>query len=267
MLAGVAFALAVALGAVQLASDAIFAGAGSPYALPAHVAPNLGAAIYRGVARVAPAPYVDDMLARAALAAHNLGAARRYAARLPESANRNELLGRIALARGDHGKAQAYFLRAGDVFAIEGEVERLARRNPGAGYALEEQLKLRLERSGTHPDAVAEAYWRLGVLAARQNRLRVALENYRQAVALSPISGKYLIAAGFQAYDINALLEARGFFARAIGVDPANADAYAGAGMVALALGDRASAAAYAARSRALDPNSSPLKTLQAQLQ
>ena len=92
------------------------------------------------------------------------------------------------------------------------------------------------------------------------------MANYRRALDLSPISGKYLVSAGFQAYDLRRMNDARQYFERAIGVDPRSADAYAGAGMTALALGDRAQAKADAARSRALDPAAHALKTLESQL-
>lgn len=259
-------ALALALAAVQLASDAIFGSAAVPGSVPTRVPLSAGISIYRAIARVAPGPYVYDMLARAEVERGDLGAAQRYAQQLPGSPARSELLGRIAQARGDHRAAQRYFVAAGDVLAIDGEVQQLARRDLQAAYALESLLKSRLEQGGTHPDAVAEAYWRLGVLLALQGRTRQAMENYARSVALSPISGKYLIAAGFQAYDLHQDAQAQQYFQRAMSVDPGSADAYAGAGMVALRLGDRNAARMYAARAREHDPASHALKTLQAQL-
>jgi len=259
-------ALALALAAVQLASDAIFASAAAPGSVPTRVPLSAGIAIYQAIARVAPAPYVYDMLARAEVKRGDLTAAQRYVQQLPDSPARSELIGRIAQARGDHRAAQRYFVAAGDILAIDGEVQRLARSDLRAAYALELQLKNRLDQSGTHPDAVAEAYWRLGVLLALQGRTREAMENYTQAVALSPISGKYLIAAGFQSYDLHQNAQAQQYFQRAMSVDPASADAYAGAGMVALRFGDRAGARMYAARAREHDPASQALKTLQDQL-
>lgn len=267
VLAAVVFALLLALGAVQLGSDAIFASVADAHSLPAHVPAQTGVAIYGAIARVAPAPYVNDMLARSALASGDLHMAQAYVQRLPVSANRSELQARLALARGDERAAQEAFVNAGDVLAIEAEVRGLAQRDPAAAYGLETQLKDRLKESSTHPDAVAEAYWHLAVLAAQQHRLGLAMANYRRAIALSPISSKYLISAGFQAYDLRLYAEAQRDFQRAIGVDPASADAYAGAGMVALRLGDREGAQAYAERSRALDPDSHALSTLQTQLQ
>jgi tetratricopeptide (TPR) repeat protein len=266
VLAAVVFLLAVALGAVQAASDAIFSAAADSRSVAALMPLGTGIAIYDEIARVAPAPYANDMLARAELARRDLQAAQMYAERLPESANRSELLARIALARGDHRTAQTLFVGAGDSAAVDAEVARLAQDDPRTAYALETQLKDRLERSGTHPDAAAEAYWHLGVLAAHQGHRGLAMSNYSRALALSPISGKYLVAAGFQAYDLRMMAQAQRYFQLAISVDPESADAFAGAGMAALALGDRFAAQAYAARSRALDPHSAALNTLESQL-
>lgn len=251
---------------MQLASDAIFSAAAAPHSLPAALPRSAGVAVYRKLGSLGGAPYVNDMLARAALDAGALRRAEHYAGLLPASPERSELFGRIAQRRGDEPTAQLWYVRAGDVAAVDAAVARISVRDPSAGYRLETQLNRRLQEGGTHPDGVAESYWVLGLLAARAGRPGLAMTNYRRAMALSPLSGKYLNAAGFQAYDLRLLDESRRDFTRATEVDPASADAYAGAGLVALAQGDRATAIRDAARSRALDPNSAALKTLDAQL-
>jgi tetratricopeptide (TPR) repeat protein len=251
---------------VQLASDAIFARAGEPPSLPAHLRPELGARVYHAILRVAPAPYADALLARAALSANNPGEALTYARALPDSARRDDILGEIAQARGDSSAAQAYFVRAGDLEAVSREVDALAPRDPASAYALEAALKTRLESGGTHPDAVAEAYWQLGVLAWRLSKRELAMQNYRQAIALSPLSEKYLLSAGFAAYDLRDDASAQRLFTRVLAVDPASADGYAGAGMVALRDGHRARALLYARRAAAIAPHSHALATLNAQL-
>ncbi len=265
-LAAVIFLLALALAAIQIASDGIFKSAAAPFSLPSYVSPNVALAIYRRAASIAPAPYAQDMLARIALSGGNLAAAKTYADRLPAGSRRDDLLGRIALARGDAAAARRLFVAAGDVQAVDRDVDGLSYRNPAAAYALERALEQRLARDGTHPDAVAEAYWRMGVLAQAQHRSTAALRDYRNAVRISPLSGKYLVAAAFQAYELGGSREALRYFESAIGVDPANAIPYAGAGMAELALGNRARALSYAARSRALDARSRPLQTLESQL-
>lgn len=266
VLFGIVVIVALALAAVQLGSDGIFARAGQPVSLPAHVQATIGSAIYRAAARVAQPPFVDGMLARAALDRGNLQQARQYAQRLPDSSKRDDLLGRIAQAQGDDAAAQHYFARAGDIEAIDREVDALTNRDPAAAYRLEEQLKDRLEQSGTHPDAVAEAYWRMGELASWQSNHRLGMQHFRTAVALSPLSEKYLVAAGFEAYNLRDDAGALRYFARALNVDPASADAYAGAGMALLREGDRAGALRYAQRARAAGPHSHALLTLEKQL-
>jgi tetratricopeptide (TPR) repeat protein len=260
---------------VQFASDAILSSAGSPQSLPAHLPAAIGVRIYEAIERVAPAAYVEAMLARAAFARGDLDEAKRHALRVPESALRNESLGRIAQARGDERAAQRYFLAPADVFSVQDDIDRLSTSDPAGAYELEMQLKDRLERLTTHPDAVAESYWHLGQLAtlraeteppASAHWLAVGMRDYRRAVALAPLSEKYLLAAGSQALTLGDAASARRYFARTIDADPASADAYAGLGVVALRTGDRATARSEAARSRSIDPNSSLLHALETAL-
>lgn len=266
MLAAVIFVLAAVLGAVQIGSDAIFSSAAAAHSLPARLPPALGAKVYGAIARVAPAPYVNAMLERAAFDRGDLAQAQYYALRLPPSTRRDDLLGRIALARGDTPAAQHYFILADDIYAIGDRVNALARGSFPQAYALELRLKNRLERTTTHPDALAEAHWRLGKLAGGQGHSAQAIAEFRQAVQISPLSERYLLSAGFETYSFVGPAQAAKYFERAISADPTSADAYAGAGLSALRLGDVAAARAYAKRAQALDPNSAPVKTLQAQL-
>ncbi len=219
--------------------------------------------MYRTIVAVAPAAYAQDMLAQAALQRGDLADAELYARAMPPSLRRDDLLGRIARTRGDHAQAQRYFIAADDVFAIGEEVDSLAKHDPAAAYRVEDLLRKHLERSATHPDALAEADWRLGVLAANLGRPRLAMTDYTRAVELSPLSSKYLISAGFQSYDLRDNAAAQTYFQRAIAADPGSADAYAGAGMTALRLGNRGLAEMYAARSRKYDPHSHALYTLE----
>lgn len=251
---------------MQLGSDAIFTRAGEPQSLAAHLHPALGVAIYRAAAHVAQPAFVDAMLARAALDSGELIAAARYTRRLPQSARRDDLLGAIALARGQGDRAEQYFVRAGDIEAIDNAVRATADRDPSHAYALEDALRARLQQSGTHPDAVAEAYWRMGELASKQSERALAMRNYRQAVALSPLSEKYLLSLGFAEYELRDDAAAQRDFLRVLSVNPASADADAGAGMVALRAGDRARAVRYAQRARTSDPSSHALASLEAQL-
>lgn len=266
MLAGLVLVLALALGAVQLGSDAVFARAGEPISLPAHLHPQLGVSIYRAVARIAQAPYVDGMLARAALDRGDAAHAQQYALLLPPSGTRDDLLGFAAQARGDDRAALQYFVSAGDIEAIDSAVDRLQYRDPAYAYRLESGLKQRLEQSGTHPDAVAEAYWQLGRLAWMQSQRKLAMHNYERAIALSPLSEKFLLSGGFSAYEMHQYPLAQSYFQRVLSVNPASPDAYAGAGMVAFRMGDRARARYYAQRARAINPRSHPLLSLESML-
>ena len=247
---------------MQYGSDAIFSAAGTLHSLPAQLDRAAGLHVYERIERIAPAPYVHMMIARALFDRGDLAGAQNEAFRLPPSTARADLLGRIARARGDHALAQHYFISADDVFAMGDEIDELGKRDPADAYRVQFTFVQRLQRTSTHPDALAEAYWRLGVLAAKTARPSLALQHYLQAVALSPLSAKYQIAAGFQSYDLHAYAQALSFFSHAIAVDPGSADAYAGAGMAEFRLGDRAAAQRDAARSRHYDPHSHPLATL-----
>jgi tetratricopeptide (TPR) repeat protein len=221
-------AVCATLAVVQVGSDALFSEAAAPGSLPARVPVRAGERIYRAILRIAPAPYALAMLAQDAYRRGDLPAASTYASRLPRSPQRWDIFGRIALARGDTQTAIEDFLRAGDVEAIGERVDALAPQNPSAAYNLESQLERRLARSRIHPDAVAEAYWRMGTLSARMHHPGTALAQYRRAVALAPLDSKYLLALGYQAYALHRDGQARRVFERAIEVDPTDRNARAG---------------------------------------
>jgi len=266
---------------VQIASAALFSSAGTPGSLPARLSPGMGARIYGMLDRVAPAPYVETMLAEYAIAGGDTTAAQRATVRLPASPMRNELLGRIADMRGDHRLALEYFLVAPDASTVQQEVDRESRVDPMTAYRLEQQLADRLDALTVHPDAVAEAYWRLGKLATQAsylpstpqhpivlNRARslLAMRQYLRAVDLAPLNERYLLAAGSQALLLDDSVRARRLFQRGVDADPASADAYAGLGLVAVRAGDIALARTLAARSAALDPNAHILADLRSRL-
>ena len=216
------------------------------------------------------------MLSRAALDAGDAAAAQTHVDRMAPSVEREELLARIALARGDHAAAMGHFLDAADINALDAEVDRLRHADRiDEAYVLESATRERLARTGTHPDAVAESFWRSGELATahgyenppqRDHWFLIGLDDYRQALALSPFSEKFLLAAGIQSLDLLQYKASRAYFARSIDVNPASAQAYAGLGIIALRSGDRRAAQAYAARSRALDSHSRFLARLDREL-
>ncbi|MHB8178236.1 MAG: tetratricopeptide repeat protein [Vulcanimicrobiaceae bacterium] len=270
--------LTVALGVVQLGSDALYHDAAVPWSFPARVPISVGVAIDRTIARVAPAPYVETSLARTALQQGDLRSARRYADALPDSPIRNELLARIARAAGHPQRALRYDLAAPDIDAVRAIVRASAAHHPQAAARVERRLLRRLRTLGTHPNAVGEAYWELGRLdtqrswyapsqtAIRRLRARAVLR-YHSAVTLAPYSEKYLLALAFGQFHLGDLPAARVTFMRDLGVDPASADAYAGLGMVALAQGDRVAAVRYLQQARTRAPRAPAVLSLERKLQ
>ncbi len=259
-----ALACAALLAVLQFASAAVFSSSASRFSLPARLPPGLGASIYGRIEHVLPVPFVESMLVDADIEQHHWTAAQQHVLRLPPSTARSEFLAQIALQRGDRAAATQDFLDAVDVDALRAEVERLAAAgNVRAAYALENATRARLASTPTHPDLVAESYWRSGELAARLLLSEAALTDYRRALTLAPFSEKYLLAAGTQAIALQRYRVARSYFERCLSVDPASADALAGLGLVALRSGDRATAQLFAQRSRAIDPNAEMLASLE----
>jgi hypothetical protein len=278
VLAAVAAGALIALAAVQLASDSLNSAAAAPATVPRLVPPNFGLAVYRLLDRIAPAAYVEATLAQQALARGDADEAVRYAARLPAWPVRDELLARAAQLHGQDMLAAEYFLAAPDPVAVDAAAERRASQNPAAGYSLERLLRERLARSGTHPDAVAEASWKMGLLANRQawrqipgspaqrRWLERADRDFETAVSLAPFSERYVVAAANQADLVGDRPRARWLFAHAGEIDPGSADAIAGLGVVAWQNGDRSGAAAYLQRARAIDPDALMVRALERDL-
>jgi tetratricopeptide (TPR) repeat protein len=263
---------------VQLASDALHRNAAAPGTLPHVLSQQAALAVYRALDRVAPAPYVEETLARRALDGGDAAAAEQYAVRLPPSPVRDELLARVALARGQKRLALEYFLAAPDADAITAAAEALAQRDPEAAYELVRLLQIRLAMLGTHPDAVAEARWQMGGLANRQAWRQVpgsavqrawlkrGLRDYEAAVTLAPLSERYVIADANQADLLGERERARALFAQAVAIDPGSAEAIAGLGVVAFESGDRNAAIIYLDRARAIDPTALMVRALERDL-
>jgi tetratricopeptide (TPR) repeat protein len=271
-------AVVVAFGAVQFASDALNARAAAPGTIPTRIPASFGAAVYRWLERIAPAPYVEATLARHDLESADPDAAERHAVRLPASPMRDELFARIASARGQPTLAFEYFLAAPNADAVQESVERLAHTDPAAAFALERLLAERLALLRTHPDAVGEAYWRMGLLANRQAWrqipgsttqrawLRRAFGYFEAAVELAPLSERYVLADANQADLVGERRRAAELFGQAVEIDPASADALGGLGVVAFESGDRRAAIAYLARARRLDPQARMVRALERRL-
>jgi tetratricopeptide (TPR) repeat protein len=230
-------ALLLAFGIIQAASDSLNATVAVPQSLPHEIPPAFGLRIYRVLDRIAPSVFVETTLAHYELEHGDLGAALRYAVRLPPIAERNELLGRIALADGDRVLALEYFFAAPDIAALQREVAGIAKRDPPAAYAYEVRVLERLAVMRTHPDAVAEAYYTMGVLAseagycfaprstARDSWMRRGLRDALAAARLAPLSEKYLLEVAAVELNLGNRVEARHWYERVLRIDPGSAAA------------------------------------------
>lgn len=268
-------AVAAVFATIQLASYALNAEVAAPGTLPTRVPQEFGLAVYRSLEHIAPAPYVVATLTAYDLSAGDTAAALREAIQLPASPTRDELLARIARAQGDERLALEYFIAAPDVSAVDAAAQSLAVRSPAAAYTLETLLERRLALLATHPDDVAETYFRLGQLANRQAWREIpdskaqgawlerGMRDFRSAVDLAPLSDKYLIVAANQAMLLGDLDGAQRDFARAADANPGSADAVAGLGVIAYQRGDVAAAENDLRRALALDPNSLMVRSLE----
>lgn len=217
-------------------------------------------------------PFVEETLANAALHDGRLDAAQTFSERMPASAARSEVIAKIALARGDRATAVRAFLEADDVDALTAEAsQRAAAGDLSGALSLERDVAARLTHTETHPDAVAEAYWRAGIYAQRLgDRDRVnakkwkgeALRYFADAHTLTPFSEKYLLAGATEAMHLNEETLAAGYLQAILAIDPASADAYAGLGILALRRGDAERARKLLKRSRALDPRADMVREL-----
>jgi tetratricopeptide (TPR) repeat protein len=227
--------LLLVLGVIQAASDAFTAGASTPGALPRRIPIGFALKVYHALDAAAPATYVEATLAQYELERGDVTLAQHYALRLPPIAVRNELLAKIALGRNDRVLAMEYFFAAPDVAALQQAVLQIAATDPVAAYAYERHVRDRLVSLRTHPDAVADAYWESGYLAvacarrrglsrrASRSWLQRGLADESAAVRLSPLSVKYLLAAGSIEVDLGNARAARRWYRRALSVDPSSA--------------------------------------------
>jgi tetratricopeptide (TPR) repeat protein len=252
----------LALALVQAASDALYASAG-PGSLAARIPLRFGLAVYDELDRIAPAAYVEDALAHAALRRGNLRQARHYAVRMPAESRRDEVLAEIARARGDHRLALEYYFAAPDIGAMQREIARLSKSDLGRARAMEDRFRARLVELRTHPDAVADSYWISGLLDARAHQPARALARYQTALKLAPLNMKYVLAAANQAYDMHDDTLARRLFERGRSVNPGSGDVLAGLGLLALREGHPGEARSYLARAQRADPHAQMIPALE----
>jgi len=255
----------VALALVQFASDALYARA-APQALVTHIPLAFGERVYETIDAIAPAAYVNDALAEAALQQGDAASALRYATRMPAGSRRDALLARIARAQGDDVLAGEYAFAADDVDAVQRDVARIARYNLGQALQLEGRFRERLIALGTHPDAVAESYAISATYEAGLHSYASALALDEQALALAPLNMGYVLSAANNAFVSGDLVDAQRLFERGVAIDPAGGDSYAGLGLIALREGRRDRAQAYLQRARAVDPQAQMIPALEAAL-
>jgi O-antigen ligase/tetratricopeptide (TPR) repeat protein len=236
---------------VQVASDAIYAPVAAPGSVVARLG-TLGARPYAAIERIARLPFIEAALATYALDHGDLRAASARAMRLPNGPERSDLLGRIAERRGDQAPAIREYLDAGDDEALQRIVYALVRADRLAdARGLERRVLDRLLALGLRPNDVADAWWRLGVIESRQRDLTGAGRAFYAAVQAAPLNTKYRLYDGMNALFLGQFERASASFEAIVSIDPADADAVAGLGMIALERGDRAAAARYSARANA----------------
>ena len=257
--------VALLLAIVQLASDAIYASA-APTALVAHLPLAFGLRVYQAIDSAAPAAYVNDALAFAALRQGDALAAQRYALRMPAGPRRDALLAQAAAAQGQTVLAREYYFAADDVAATQAAIARLARTDLPAAMQLENRLREQLLLLGRHPDAVADSYYNSANYEAWRHHYLAGYALDERALALAPLNMGYLLSAANNAYLGGDLADAQRLFERGIAIDPGGGDSYVGLGWIALREGHRDRARAYLQQARAIDPRAEMIPAFEAAL-
>lgn len=259
-----ALALAAVFGTLQAVSTIAVRRSAAPLAW-VRLVPVSAARAVDGLDPAWPLPpALRLVLARSAIARGDDAAAAAHAARMPNSRDRFAILGALALHRGDLAGAARDALAAGDLAALERGVDAEAAAGHGdRALRLQRATIARLGADRADGDALAEAYFRLGLLsqtlayrrpiADRAPGQRASFDAYRRAVALAPLSSRYVLGAASEALNVGDLSAAAALFERARAADPTSADAFAGLGEVALRRGDLRGAADALARAGRID--------------
>ena len=183
------------------------------------------------------------MLARSALASGDLDGAQAHAVRMPATPARNELLAQIADGRGQSQLALEYYLVAPDVAAVGRYVTAMGVKDPAGSVRARERSARALGsvddpsrrgRGGVLDARAAGDPARLsGPAGARAAAWKASLANYRQAVALAPLSEKYWLGLGNQYVLLEDWPSSREAFERARDINPNSIDATAGLALAA----------------------------------
>jgi tetratricopeptide (TPR) repeat protein len=275
----VAAAVLCLLAALQVVSGALLREYAQPYSLLRFLPDDLDDVVFGRDGARAPTPALRLVLARLAVDERDFALADLRLRNLPPSRDRSQLAAQLAELRGDHGEAIVEYLQAGDLPGLEREEARIAATGDTRGAVmLQREIVRRLAGDRTQPDALAEAWWRLGLaeqldgymhypIGDRRPWVVRAMHAYEQAVALAPLSERYLVAAGSQELNLADDAAAQQYFERARDVDPTSAQAWVGLAEVALDGGDRAGARRYLQRARHIDPNLPAVQRLDVKLQ
>lgn len=238
---------------VQLASDALFASHAAPGSLVARLDP-LGAGPYETIERLAPLWFVESALAAHALERGRLDQAATHAARLPPGPARSDLEAQIALRERRNADAIRLFLAAADDEALQRIVwEIVWTQRLDQARALELRIRDRLTELALRPNAVADSWWRLGVIDERRHAFRDAYRELGFAADAAPFNTKYRLYRGVVALSLNDPRAAEESFAEIRRLDPADADAVAGFGLAAYERGDRESAVRFLSGAKAIN--------------
>jgi len=279
IIAGVAMGIVfVALSLLQMLSSAVLASYAQPGSILRFLPQDIDESVFGRDGARAPTAALRLLLARQAVVEHDYALADRRLVHVPPSRDRAQLSAMLAEARGDHAEAIRNYLLAGDLLGLEREEGRIAASGDTRGAVLlQREIVSRLESDRTQPDALAEAWWRLGLaeqldgymqypISSRGPWKQRAMRAYENAVELAPLSEKYLIAAGNQRLNLADVAGAQRYFERARDADPTSAQAWIGLGEVALRYGDRSAARRYLQRAVRIDPWAPAVRRLEDKL-
>jgi tetratricopeptide (TPR) repeat protein len=270
---------ALVLGMLQVVSAVALRAAASPASLP-HAAP---AALVRAIDALPPSALEPQalrwVLGSAALARGDLARAASFAQSLHDDAQRDVLLAGIAERRGDRTEAVADYLAAGDVTALQTQIDALATAgHVAAAIDLETALLERLAARRAQNDTIAEAEYHLGLLdqarayqfpasaaehARDQFRSRDA---YATALRLAPLEERYALALANQDLNVGDLAAARALFSRVHDLDPSSADPYTGLADAAIRAHDPQTARAELDAAERIAPGSAAIASLRSRL-
>ena len=258
------------LGAVQVGSDALLSGAAVPASLPRLLPQQWGVGIYRAIDRIAPAPFVARELGLEALLRGDDASAVKYAVTLPAGGARDALFAAIERARGAKALAIEYELAGLDLPRLLRRIDAIEKDHPRAAYALADRLRARLEATTTHPDALANIFWRCGTIAtnAVYRGHQPSLWNARArraflaAARMAPYDNNYALGVAAYYYRVKENAQAKRWYRRIVTINPSSADGWAGLGSVALRAGDLAAARRYLAIARRYDSGTESVQTL-----